>query len=343
VIYLANSTAAPLRPGILEAMAPAAALGGNPSSLHGLGQAARRHVDRAARAVAGLVASSPGAAEVVFGGSAEEVCTLAVLGGALARRPAGGRVVLAPELVAPPRVEALAQAGFAVQRLEAGAAAFGPDVALVGLAAAGAAGGLRPLRDVAAAAGARGIPVVVDGAAVSGAAALDELVPHVAGVTLASAALGGPGGVAALVLARGQACAPLWGGGGQQKGVRSGTLPVALIAGFGEAARQARAERAAIEARWANLRRRLEAGLAAVPGAFMADAGPTPVPRLCGVGLVGVSGQALLEALAALGVWLDGAEPAWVRIGFGHGTGEADIDGFLAALRRVRDKAKVAA
>ena len=52
-------------------------------------------------------------------------------------------------------------------------------------------------------------------------------------------ALGGPSGIGAIIFRKGISLDPLWGGGGQQKGWRSGSLPTALIVGMGAVAKKA--------------------------------------------------------------------------------------------------------
>jgi cysteine desulfurase len=95
-------------------------------------------------------------------------------------------------------------------------------------------------------------------------------------LALASHKLGGPTGVGALVVRSGAALRPLLHGGGQERGLRSGTLPVAAIAGFGAAAEATIAEReAGGAADLAALRDRLLAALRTVePGLVVNGEGP---------------------------------------------------------------------
>src|SRR6266511_4325788 len=83
-------------------------------------------------------------------------------------------------------------------------------------------------------------------------------------VVLASHKLGGPTGVGALVTRAGLPLRPLVHGGGQERGMRSGTLPVAAVVGFGAAAALALAEREAGAGSLLRLRQRLLDGLRAV-------------------------------------------------------------------------------
>src|SRR6266545_967465 len=83
-------------------------------------------------------------------------------------------------------------------------------------------------------------------------------------VALAPHKLGGPTGVGALVTRAGLPLRPLVHGGGQERGMRSGTLPVAAVVGFGAAAALALAEREAGAGSLLRLRQRLLDGLRAV-------------------------------------------------------------------------------
>jgi cysteine desulfurase len=115
--------------------------------------------------------------------------------------------------------------------------------------------------------------------------------------------LHGPKGVGALWLRKGARLQPLWAGGGQQKGVRSGTENVPGIAGFGEAARLAVAALDDQRARWAELGATLLAAVrdggidAAVNGA-----GAERVPNIVSLALPDAPGEPLLHALEARGV-----------------------------------------
>jgi cysteine sulfinate desulfinase/cysteine desulfurase-like protein len=89
---------------------------------------------------------------------------------------------------------------------------------------------------------------VVFTASLEEAQALADSAPNANSHLVCSHLIGGPPGVAALLVNKGTSLLPLWGGGGQQNGARGGTQPIALIAGFGEAARRLAAELALMNA-----------------------------------------------------------------------------------------------
>jgi cysteine desulfurase len=162
---------------------------------------------------------------------------------------------------------------------------------------------------------------------------------------------------------------PLLFGGGHERGLRSGTLPVPLIVGFATAVELCLAEREAEAARLGALRDRLEARLAqALPG--VARNGPAPSRRLpanLNVSFEGVAADALIaqledvalstgsacssarpepsHVLAALGLSKERIRGA-VRVGLGRGTSEADVEHaaerIVTEVRRLRGEAGAA-
>jgi cysteine desulfurase len=166
----------------------------------------------------------------------------------------------------------------------------------------------------------------------------------------------GPKGVGALYVRRRPRVrlAPLFSGGGQERGIRSGTLPSPLIVGFGEACRLAQAEMIEEAERLAALRDRLLQGLtdaipdlqvngsiaARIPGnlnltfpAATAAELMERVPDLC-VSTGSACSSAAIEpsyVLRALGL-SDDAAARTLRIGAGRFTSPADVDYAVAAL-----------
>ncbi len=255
--YLDYAASAPLRPEALAAMLPLLERpAANPSSQHGQGRAARAAVETAREQVAALVGAAPG--EVVFTSGGTEADNLAVKGTVLARPPearhlvcsavehhavldaaawaeadAGARTDLAPVdrlgRVDPDRLAALLQPG---------------RTALVAVMAANNEVGTgQPVAAVAELAHAAGAVLLCDAVQAAGLPGVDMAADGIDLLALASHKLGGPTGVGALVVRPGTSLRPLVHGGGQERGLRSGTLPAAALAGFGAAAAAALADR----------------------------------------------------------------------------------------------------
>jgi cysteine desulfurase len=246
-------------------MAEVCGIGGNPSSVHQLGRAARRTLQTAQGHLQKLVGADAKQTDVIFCGSLAEAFSLAIVGLAHARRDSAKRrsVLLDASLWSrcPGLIQQLCLTGFVLGRIDFVAAdkpfvirryALGPnpwdhglcpiepdDVAVLAVSALGAQGQTPPLALLAAWTQRFAVPFVIDASVAAGRMALQVDAHNVAATCLASAPLGGPPGIAALVWQKGVAAQPLWQGGGQNLGRRSGTEATVLAAGMGEAARQA--------------------------------------------------------------------------------------------------------
>ncbi|MEO6952212.1 MAG: cysteine desulfurase family protein [Polyangia bacterium] len=308
--YLDHNATTPLGGAAREAMAAALESFGNPSSIHGRGRAARELVEAARRDVAALVGGAPEG--VVFAASGSEAIALGVIG--LARRArrldASRRRVLVGASEHPASlgaVESLRAEGFEVSTIDVDEAgrvslpALSPDIALVVAQLANhETGVLQPIYELAARARAVGVALFCDAVQAAGKVSLDLPMLGVSALSVAAHKLYGPGGAAAVVLADGHDLDPLVLGGHQERGRRAGTESVAVLVGFGAAAREAKARLADDGARLTALRERLETGLAELGATIFGHAHA----RLCNTTLLafdGVSGHLLAIALDLAG------------------------------------------
>jgi len=186
------------------------------------------------------------------------------------------------------------------------AAAVSPGTTLVSVMAANnEIGVLQPLAAIAAVAHRAGAWFHTDA---SQAAAFSPLDMAASGIDLLSCTahkLYGPKGIGALVVRRSSKVpiAPLHHGGGHERGLRSGTLNVPAIVGFGEAARLARERRTTDAARVAALRDRLWTRLReALSDIHLRGAADPRLPHNLNVGFDGVSGRDLVVALTDIAV-----------------------------------------
>jgi cysteine desulfurase len=274
-IYLDYQATTPLDPAVLEAMLPYWTTHfGNPHSEHRFGWTAMAGVEAARAQVANLVGAA--ADWVIFTSGATEANNLA-LRGILEAAPAQRRrlvtVVTEHACVLETALDLQAR-GFPVTLLPVGAdglldlavldAALGPDVALVSVMAVNnEIGVIQPLAEIARRAHAVGALVHSDAAQAAGKIALDLAALGLDLVSLSAHKCHGPKGVGALVARPDIALHAQMAGGGQERGVRSGTLAPALCVGFGKACALA-AERlvedsAQLATLWQRARERLEA------------------------------------------------------------------------------------
>ena len=274
--YLDYAASAPLRPEALAAMLPLLERpAANPSSQHTQGRAARAAVETAREQVAALVGADP--SEVVFTSGGTEADNLAVKGTVLARAPEARHLVCsAVEHHAVLDAAAWAQADAGAQvdlapvdnlgrvELDRLAALLQPGrTALVAVMAANNEVGTgQPVAAVAELAHAAGAVLLCDAVQAAGLPGVDMAADGIHLLALASHKLGGPTGVGALIVRPGTTLRPLVHGGGQERGLRSGTLPAAALAGFGAAAAAAITDRQTNATGFlGGLRSRLLAGL----------------------------------------------------------------------------------
>jgi cysteine desulfurase len=301
---------------VLEAMLPY--LGdrfGNASSRsHGFGHEAAEAVDRARDQVAALLRADP--REIVFTSGATESNNLAIKGAAEARRPRGNHIITTtiehPAVLAP--VELLETRGYAVTRLAvdplgrvapaALAAAITDQTILVSVMGANAEiGTIEPLAEIGALTRAKDIWLHSDATQLVGKV---PFTPAECGVDLASLTghkIHGPKGCGALYVRRGIDLAPQQHGGGQERGVRPGTLNVPGIVGLGMACELARTERETDAAHCARLRDRLQERLFAELDGLSLNGDPdNRLPNNLHVSFDGVDAQTLMMAVPEIAV-----------------------------------------
>jgi cysteine desulfurase len=245
-------------------------------------------------------------------------------------------------------------------------ASLGPRTAVVSIGAANSEiGVLQPLAEIAAVCREAGVPFHTDAAQAVGKVPIDVRRSGIDLLSFCAHKLYGPKGIGALYVRRGRppiAIAPMLHGGGHERGLRSGTTPVALVVGFARAVALCIADREAEAERLRGLRDRLFAGLCAeLPGQVLQNG--DPVDRLPGnlnVSFAGVRADALLTALHDVALSTGSAcasargEPSHVlralglppervrgalRFGLGRGTTEAEID---TAIARIAEEVRAA-
>jgi len=294
---------------VVKAMAPYwSEEWGNPSSRqHRLGLTASAAVKLARRQIAAALAVTP--QRLVFTSGATEANNLALLGHARARG-SGHLISVASEhhAVLDP-LQQLQREGFRVTLLAPGAdglitpkqleEAITPETRLVSVMAANnEIGVLQPLAALASICRDHGITFHSDGAQAFGHIPLEPDAMGVDLLSLSAHKLYGPKGIGALVIQDDIALQPLQWGGGQEAGLRAGTLPTALIVGFAAAVRLAMAERESRQQRLAALRDQLWADLQQrLPGVLLNGALQPRLAHNLNISLPGVNGSRLHRAL----------------------------------------------
>jgi cysteine desulfurase len=386
-IYMDNHATTAMDVRVLRAMEPYCTQRyGNPGSVsHGFGQQAREAVQQARQSIAAALGAEP--SEVVFTSGATESNNLALRGTADRLQGRGRHLVsVATEhkAVLDP-LDRLARRGFEVTRLEVAPAssstpgwldpdqvarALRDDTILVSVMLANnEIGVIQPLAEIGEICRRRGVWLHCDAAQAVGRVPVDVQALHVDMLSFSGHKMYGPRGMGVLYVRRRNPrvrLVPLIDGGGQEQGLRSGTLNVPGIVGLARALELCLAEMPAEMARLRHLRQRLFDGLTGSVSDVRLN-GPgweVPEQRLPGnlnVSFGGVDGEALMMNMGNLAVSSGSActsanpEPSHVlralgidddrvrsslRFGLGRFNTEEDVDRAIAwvttAVKRLR-------
>lgn len=375
-VYLDHAATTPVDPRVAAAMAEClASAPGNASATHAAGRAARARVEAARAHVAALIGAEEPAA-ITFTSGATESDNLAILGAARAAAERGRHVVTVRTehravLDACARLE---REGWRVTYLRPSADgrldpaqvrdALRDGTTLVSVMLVNnEIGTVHDVPAIGAICRERGVLLHVDAAQAAGRVPIDVATLGADLLSLSAHKVHGPQGVGALYVRRRPrpTLVPLQFGGGQEGGLRPGTLPVHQIVGMGEAYRLARELLPTEPARLGALRERLWSGLAPLGDVERNGAPDACAPHILSASFAGVDGEALLAALDDLAVASGAAcssatrEPSYVlralgrddalaqatlRLSFGRTTTPAEIDHAIArvgeAIRRLR-------
>ena len=351
-IYLDNQSSTQLDPRVLEAMLPYfTEQFGNPhSTSHAYGRTAAEAIEQARNDVAALINADP--RELIFTSGATESNNLAIKGAAHFARlhPRTGQprdhiVTLATEHKCV--LESCAQLereGFHITylpvepdglvSLDGLAAALSERTLLVSVMAAhNEIGVIQPLAEIGAVCRSKGALFHSDAAQAFGKIPLDVQAMQIDLLSISSHKVYGPKGVGVLYVRRRPRVRllPLIDGGGQERGLRSGTLPTPLCVGIGRAAAIAAAEMTDEAARVRRLRDRLQAGLARrVPGLRLNGDVERRLPGSLNFLFPGIAAGTLIEACPGIAISTGSActsasvEPSYVLRALGLSEADAD-------------------
>lgn len=385
-IYLDHAATSPMPAEVLEVYTKELARRANPSALHAVGQAARMRIEEAREDIARAVGAAT-SSEVIFTSGGTEADNFALKGLYLSRNngsfvdPVRPRV-LTTTVEHPAVLETVewleslgAEAVYldvdSTGRLDVDAALAelrrAPEsTALISVMAANnEIGTLQPIREIGEVAAELGIPFHIDAVQALGQIPLDFAGFRATAMTITAHKIGGPVGIGALLLDRAATPTAILHGGGQERGVRSGTLDVAGAVAFAAAVDLVTGDLEARSARLAGLRDRLVAGIeSSIDGvALSGPPGPGRLPANAHFTFTGCEGDSLLFGLDARGLATSTgsacsagvSRPSHVllacgvdedtarstqRFTLGHETTEDDIDALLTALPEVVEQAR---
>ncbi len=365
-VYLDHQATTPLDPRVFDAMEPFFSLQfGNPHSRqHRYGWEAEEAVEKAREQTAAAIGAT--AREIVFTSGATESNNLAIKGVARFHLQHGRHqphvITLATEhkcvlestadlQAEGTRLTVLPVTNSGLVDLDQLAAAIDEGTVLVSIMAVNnEIGVIQPLEEIGALCRARGVAFHTDAAQAAGKIEVDVEAQQIDLLSISGHKLYGPMGVGALYVRRRPRVrlTPLFSGGGQERGLRSGTLPAPLCVGLGTACQIAVAERAAESDRLAALRNRFLTSIRArVPDVVVHGDLQSRIPGNLNLGFDGCDGEALMTVLPDVAISTGSActsasvEPSYVlralgmsaalagssvRIGFGRFNTEEEVD-----------------
>jgi cysteine desulfurase len=285
---------------------------GNPASFHGEGFDALKAVNRAREQVASLIGAE--ASEIVFTSSATEANNLGIGGATRRYKKKGNRIVLsAIEHISTLNVgKALYREGFEIKYAPVDAegvvdlgeleSLMNDKTVLVSVMAAnGEIGTVQPIEEAAEIAHRSDALFHTDATAAAGQVALET--KNVDFMTLSSNDFYGPKGMGALYIKKGLRVKPQILGGGQERGIRSGSENVPGIVGMGAAAKFASAEIAVEGKRLARLRDTLIKGVTeSIPESHLNGHPTMRLPNNANIRFSYIEGEALILSLDQLGI-----------------------------------------
>ncbi|MBR3963617.1 MAG: cysteine desulfurase [Oscillospiraceae bacterium] len=338
---------------------------GNPSSLHMKGVEAEKVLEEARTLVAGAIGANPEGLYFTSGGT--EANNLAVIGGALAKKRRGNKVVVSAYehdsvIKSAKQLEAM---GFSVTWLmpdENGIItplsvfeAVDEKTVLVSVMLVNnEIGAINPIKEICAAAKRKNPEVLFHTDAVQGFCKVPFKAEKsgVDMVTVTAHKIGGPKGTGALWIKKGARVLPNHFGGEQEKQLRPGTQAMPLIAAFGKAVEIETASMSTRKEKMSMLEKYLKESIKNIDGIVL-NSKDNAIPNIVNISALGIRSEIMLHFLENRGIYVSsgsacalGAKShvlaamgydsaridSAIRISFGRETEKEDIDELVAAL-----------
>ena len=316
-IYVDHSAGKPVDSRVIESMMPYFSSSyGNPSSLHKFGQEAKEALDLSRENISKLInAEKP--ETIIFTSGATESINLAIKGAAIRNRKKGTKIVTSDveHISVINSCKSLIRQGFQVvfspvdsfglidlSKLEEN---INDQTNLVSIIYAnGEVGTIQPIKEISEIVHKKGAYLHVDATAACGQIPIDVQNNEVDLMTISSNDIYGPKGVGALYLKDSVRIDPLIHGGGQERGLRSGSENIPGIVGFGKAAQISKKEMKSDNNRLIKIRDNLIQGLiSSIPFTFLNGHPTRRLPDNVSVRFSFIEGESILLSLAMYGVF----------------------------------------
>ncbi|MHB9150749.1 MAG: cysteine desulfurase family protein [Thermoleophilia bacterium] len=316
-VYLDYQSAKPVDPRVVDTMLPYfTERFGNPAALHTVGDRATEALEESRAAVASFIGAQP--EEVIFTSGATESNNLALIGYANRNKRAGDHVIISEvEHISLHNIgKYLVKEGLRVGKVPPDQygridpnkvrSRVTDDTILVSVGwASNEVGTIQPILALAEMLRGTGVALHVDAVAAEGLLPIDMSAVPVDLLTLSSNDIYGPPGLGALYIRKGIRLAAVTMGGGQERGLRSGTENLPAIVGMAAAARIAAEELPGEAARLAAMRDRLIAlVLETIPDAHLNGHPTERLPNNAHFRFEGVEGESLLLSMKDEDIWV---------------------------------------
>ncbi|CAB4540459.1 MAG: aminotransferase class V-fold PLP-dependent enzyme [Actinobacteria bacterium] len=380
-VFLDHAATSPLRPEALSALNQALLQLGNPSSIHSHGQATREILEQARDQIANSVGCNR--SEVVFSSGGTEANNQAVKGIWWSRSSSERKLIISSplehkalldpiqwlvehegaELVELP----ISNGHVSLAALEEILRERSQEIVLISLMwVNNETGVITDIEAVTEIAKPYGIPVHSDAIAALGRIPIDFAKSGLYAMSISGHKVGAPIGIGALVVRRDAKPVNLIHGGGQERGLRSGTMNYSLASAFGAAAELAVRQMSETQSRLRVLRDKIETAItAAIPSAVLTAKNSIRVEHNAHFIFPGVNNDSLLFLLDQQGIsvsagsacqagvlgpshvligmgYSEADAASCIRVSLGYNTTEADVDVFVNGLIEAYPKALAA-
>jgi cysteine desulfurase len=314
-IFLDHASVTPVDARALRFAEPYLAGGyGNPSSLHSVGLEARRAIEDARTKVAALI-NAEKEKTILFTSGATEANNLAIKGVALRNVGKGKKVVSSAiehmSVLNP--MKDLQKSGFeftvvpvdgtGLVDLEKLEGSLTKDTTVTSIMYANnEIGTIQPIKEISSIVHEKGMFLHVDATAAAGRIPIDVQADGIDLLTLSSNDMYGPQGAGALYVKTGVRIQPVLPGGGQERGLRSGTENIFAIAGMGEAARIAREEMGTESARLSEMRNSLIEEILKIEETYLTGHPTKRLPHHASFRFSHIEGESILLIMDAQGI-----------------------------------------
>ena len=315
-IYMDYQAGSPVDPRVVEAMAPYfGAAFGNPSSTHVFGQEAKAAVEEARAKIASMIGAER-KEDIVFTSGGTESNNLALVGAAQRNKEKGNAIVSSSiEHISILNIcKYLSRLGFETRQVPVDNQGLVDPITIERMItdktilvsvmyANGEIGTIEPIADIGRITHAHGALFHVDAVAAAGRVPIDVEKENIDLLSISSNDIYGPKGVGALYVRKEARIRPIIMGGGQERGLRSGTENVPGIVGMGKAAEIAVQEMSNESAQLARLRDKLRAEiLERVPHSYVNGHPTRRLPNNLSVRFSYIEGESLVLSLDMEGI-----------------------------------------